>query len=93
MHDGGDYLTYGSMALILDNLIARGTIPPLVAAFSWPGDRLHEYSANEEHAAFVVEEALPRLDADFSLGKKSRDGSEPRRSRCPSYRVAQPEGF
>lgn len=70
VHDGGDYLTYGSMALILDNLIARRTIPPLIAAFSWPGDRLHEYSANKDHAGFVVDEALPRLDADFSLGKK-----------------------
>ena len=46
VHDGGDYLTYGSMALVLDNLIHWKVIPPVIAAFSWPGDRLHEYAAN-----------------------------------------------
>ncbi len=61
VHDGGDYLTYGTMALVLDNLIAAQTIEPTVAAFSWPGDRLREYAANPDHAHFVAEEALPRL--------------------------------
>jgi enterochelin esterase family protein len=61
VHDGGDYLTFGSMALVLDNLIRWKVIPPLVAAFSWPGNRLHEYAAIEDHAGFVVEEALPRI--------------------------------
>jgi len=65
VHDGGDYLTYGSMALVLDNLIHWKVIPPLIAAFSWPVDRLHEYAANPAHADFVVEEALPRLDRDY----------------------------
>ena len=67
VHDGGDFLTFGSMALVLDNLIAWGVIPPLVAAFSWPGDRLHEYAASEDHAGFVVEEALPRIAADYPI--------------------------
>lgn len=65
VHDGGDYLTYGSMALVLDNLIASGVIQPLVAAFSWPGERLREYSANPEHARFVAEDAIPHLQAEF----------------------------
>jgi len=70
IHDGGDYLTYGSMALVLDNLIHRGVIPPVIGAFSWPGDRLHEYAANENQARFVVEEALPRIEEDYDLDTK-----------------------
>jgi enterochelin esterase family protein len=70
VHDGGDYLTYGSMALVLDNLIDREAIPPVLAAFSWPGDRLHEYSANDDQARFVVEEALPRIESDYRPANK-----------------------
>ncbi|MGH8958227.1 MAG: alpha/beta hydrolase [Acidimicrobiia bacterium] len=75
VHDGGDYLEYGSMALVLDNLIHTGAIGPLVAAFSWPQERLHEYAASDDHARFVVEEALaaileeiPLLDRRVVLG-------------------------
>jgi enterochelin esterase family protein len=67
VHDGGDYLTYGSMALVLDNLIHWGVIPPLLAAFSWPGDRLREYAANPQHADFVVYEAIARIQSSYPL--------------------------
>lgn len=67
VHDGGDYLTYGSMALVLDNLIHWNVIPPVIAAFSWPGDRLHEYAANPSHADFVVEEALPAIEKAYPI--------------------------
>jgi len=65
VHDGGDYLTYGSMGLVLDNLIHWHVIPPIIAAFSWPGDRLHEYAANPGHADFVVQEALPGIERAY----------------------------
>ena len=65
VHDGGDYLTYGSMALVLDNLIHRQVIPPLLAAFSWPGDRLHEYSANDGQARFRRRGSLPHIEKDY----------------------------
>ncbi len=67
VHDGGDYLTYGSMALVLDNLIHWNVIPPVIAAFSWPGDRLHEYAANSAHADFVVNEALPKIEQAYPI--------------------------
>lgn len=67
VHDGGDYLTYGSMALVLDNLIHWGILPPIMVAFSWPGDRLREYSANDGHADFVVEEAMARIESDYPI--------------------------
>jgi enterochelin esterase-like enzyme len=68
VHDGGDYLTYGSAALVLDNFIHRGLIQPAIVAFSWPGQRLVEYAAHEGHAGFVVEEALPRILDRYSIG-------------------------
>jgi enterochelin esterase-like enzyme len=70
VHDGGDYLTYGSMALVLDNLIHRAVIPPVIAALSWPGDRLHEYAANPNHADFVVEEAMPRIEQTYPISER-----------------------
>lgn len=70
VHDGGDYLTYGSMALVLDNLIHWGKIPPVLAAFSWPGERLVEYAAFPGHADFVVTEALPRIIDQYRVGDR-----------------------
>lgn len=67
VHDGGDYLEYGSMALVLDNLIHTGVVAPLVVAFSWPQERLHEYAASDDHARFVVEEALPAIGNEIPL--------------------------
>jgi enterochelin esterase-like enzyme len=67
VHDGGDYLTYGSIALVLDNLIHRGIIRPLLAAFSWPGHRLREYAANDAHADFVVKEAIALIESTYPL--------------------------
>lgn len=67
VHDGGDYLTYGSMALVLDNLIHWRIIPPILAAFSWPGDRLREYAANPAHADFVVKEAISLIESTYPL--------------------------
>ena len=37
VHDGGDYLHYAQLKTVLDNLIHRRRVPPLVAAFSHPG--------------------------------------------------------
>ena len=67
VHDGGDYLTYGSMALVLDNLIHWNVVSPVIAAFSWPGDRLHEYAANPDHADFVVQDALPAIERAYPV--------------------------
>jgi enterochelin esterase family protein len=68
VHDGGDYLHFGSMGTALDNLIGAGTIPPLIAVFSSPGQRLTEYAASPAHAAYVVEGVLPTVAANYPLG-------------------------
>jgi enterochelin esterase family protein len=67
VHDGGDYLAYASAKTVLDNLIGRGEMPPIVAAFIHPGERLVEYADDPRHAAFVGSELVPALEKAYPL--------------------------
>ncbi|RKY20739.1 MAG: enterochelin esterase [Planctomycetota bacterium] len=67
VHDGSDYLRHASLATVLDNLIARLEIPPMIVACVDPGDRLAEYAADPRHDRFIVNELLPALQARFPL--------------------------
>jgi len=64
VHDGDDYLEFARFATVLDNLIDRGDIPPVAAVLCGPVDRLGEYRGNSAHAAFIVDEVLPRARAE-----------------------------
>ena len=59
VHDGDDYRRFAALGTVLDNLIARGEIPPLAAVLIDPVDRMREYRASSAHASFVVDEVLP----------------------------------
>ncbi len=61
IHDGSDYLEYSGMKVVLDNLIERLEIPPLIAVFIDSPDRLREYANDERHARFLSEELAPQL--------------------------------
>ena len=61
VHDGSDYLNYAGMKIVLDNLIERLEIPPLIAVFIDSPNRLREYANDERHARYVCEELLPRI--------------------------------
>jgi enterochelin esterase-like enzyme len=67
IHDGSDYLKYSGMKTVLDNLIERLEIPPLVAVFLDSPDRLREYANDERHARFVTEELVPSLAARLPI--------------------------
>ena len=67
VHDGGDYLHYAAIGEVLDNLIHRGVIPPVVAALTHPENRLVEYADDPRHAAFLAEELVPSLEAELPL--------------------------
>jgi enterochelin esterase-like enzyme len=67
IHDGSDYLRYSGMKVVLDNLIERLEIPPLVAVFLDSPDRLRDYANDERHARFVTEELVPSLTQRLSL--------------------------
>ena len=68
VHDGGDYLHYAQLKTVLDNLIHRGRVAPLVAAFSHPGERLAEYADDPRHAHFLTDELVPALGGRAALG-------------------------
>ena len=67
VHDGDDYLKYSQLKVVLDNLIARLEIPPLIVALSNPVERLVEYPNDERHAKHIVEELLPALEERFPV--------------------------
>jgi enterochelin esterase family protein len=67
VHDGDDYLRYAELRIVLDNLIHRLEIPPLIAALTRSDDRLAEYAADPRHARFLVDELLPALEAAYPL--------------------------
>lgn len=72
VHDGGDYLRYSALKVVLDNLIHRLEVQPLIAALSDPLDRAREYAAEERHARFLTEELSPELERRFPLVGRPR---------------------
>ena len=67
VHDGLDYLRFTSLATVLDNLIHRLEIPPLVAAMTQSPNRMEEYAASEKHVRFLADELVPLLESEFPL--------------------------
>ncbi|MEM6511972.1 MAG: alpha/beta hydrolase-fold protein [Pseudomonadota bacterium] len=67
VHDGIDYLRYADFQNVLDNLIHRLEIPPMVVALTQSPDRLSEYAGNDRHAAFIAEDLLGFMQQAFPL--------------------------
>jgi len=67
VHDGIDYLRFASFKIVLDNLIHRLEIPPMIVALTSSRHRLNEYADDPRHARFVVEELLPLLQSRYPL--------------------------
>jgi enterochelin esterase-like enzyme len=67
IHDGGDYLRYADLKVVLDNLIHRGEVVPLVAALSYPKNRMTEYPDDDRHAAFIAGQVVPWLEEHYPL--------------------------
>jgi enterochelin esterase family protein len=72
VHDGRDYLRFAALKTVLDNLVSRLEIEPLIVALAHSPDRLVEYGADPRHAAFLAEELLPRLEARFPIHSEPR---------------------
>lgn len=73
IHDGDDFVTYADLSVALDNLIAAGDIPPLVAALVQTGDRMGEYPRGRRHARYLARELLPTLEASLALSSRPAD--------------------
>jgi len=67
MHDGEDFVKFAGLKLVLDNLIHRQEIPPVVVALTSSPKRLEEYAANENQGRFIVEELVPALEDKYAL--------------------------
>lgn len=67
VHDGSDYVTYSGLHAVLDNLIHRLEIPPLLVVKSNPHDRIREYANDFRHAMHIVEELVPELEHRYPL--------------------------
>jgi enterochelin esterase-like enzyme len=63
--DGGIYVNTGRVATTLDNLIAAGLIPPLVAVMVENPDRWRELSCNSTYADFLAQEIVPWARANY----------------------------
>ncbi|HEB52989.1 MAG TPA: esterase family protein [bacterium] len=62
VHDGFDYLKFANLQQVLDNLIHRLELPPLVAIMTQSPDRMHEYAADDRHADFLVKDLVPQME-------------------------------
>jgi enterochelin esterase family protein len=67
VHDGEDFLRYAALGTVLDNLVHRLEIPPLIAALTRPVRRGEEYAASPRHARFLAEELVAELETRFPL--------------------------
>jgi enterochelin esterase family protein len=72
VHDGGDYLDYASMKIVLDNLISDKKLAKIIVAFTYPGERLTEYPNDPDHARWLTHELLPDLEKRFPLLSEPR---------------------
>lgn len=66
-HDGSDYLRFAGAGHVLDNLITRHELSPLIVAFIDGHDRNREFGADPRHPRYVLDELLPALQARYRL--------------------------
>lgn len=59
IHDGTDFLNYGDILAVLDNLVHRGDMAPFLAVLTKPENRNLEYTCMPEHTRHLAEELLP----------------------------------
>lgn len=74
-HDGIEYVTLANIVNILDYLISRNEMKPVIGVFVPPVDRQNEYSGNQkdEYTDFIVKELMPVIDKKFSTSRDPRN--------------------
>lgn len=73
VHDGLDYLRFASLQNVLDNLIHRQEIPPMIVVLTQSPQRMEEYSGSDAHARFLAEEVLPMMEREYPLLEEAQD--------------------
>lgn len=64
-HDGSEQLSLGYARNVLDFLIAEEMIPPVIAIFVDPTNRMEEYSYDYAFMNMFVTELVPWIDAQY----------------------------
>ena len=67
VHDGSDYLRFSDLKTVLDNLIHRLEVRPMLVALTNARERLDEYPDYEPHARFLTEELVPFVEGNYPL--------------------------
>ncbi|MCB1052711.1 MAG: enterochelin esterase, partial [Acidobacteria bacterium] len=67
VHDGFDYMKFAALKTILDNMIHRGELAPLIAVLTQSDDRLKEYAGYQPHAQFIAEDLVPLIEGKLPL--------------------------
>lgn len=67
VHDGRDYMRFAALQTVLDNLIHRNEVAPVIAVLHQSQNRLREYADDERHATFLTSELIPELERKFPL--------------------------
>jgi enterochelin esterase-like enzyme len=74
VHDGDDYLRFANMKTVLDNLIQRHEVRPLIAVFTNGGaERNASYGANPQQAKFIVEDVLDAVTRQYKISEDPAD--------------------
>ena len=69
VHDGADYLRFSALKAVLDNLIHRLEVAPMIVALTQSRQRLRDYGAYSDHSRFLAEELVPAMEARYPLQK------------------------
>ncbi|MEM7583153.1 MAG: alpha/beta hydrolase-fold protein [Acidobacteriota bacterium] len=70
VHDGHDYLRFSSLKTVLDNLIERLEVAPMIVALTDAEQRLSEYPDHQPHAQFLTRELVPWLEEEYPIRRE-----------------------
>lgn len=73
VHDGADYRQFANFRGVLDNLIFRHEVRPLIVAFTNGHQRNVEYGADPRQPDFIVNEVLPELCKLYPISPDPED--------------------
>lgn len=65
LQDGSDYLQRARLPQLIDSLITKQLIEPIIAVFIEPIHRFQEYSLNPDYARLLKQEILPMIDSRY----------------------------
>ena len=65
LQDGSDYVRRARAAVIAEQLITQGRLPPFVIVFVDPQERTKEYWLNDRFTDFMATELVPFIDARY----------------------------